>query len=216
MKKTRGLRLLVTGEWKRVRGSGILFLDDDLTVPQDLLNTYANAAHDFPEETGFIGLVQLPQPPGNFSRAILASGAMDIFSIALRKSSFVWGATANFMLRRSALQGLRFSEVYPKSGGGEDVDLFLRIRENNHFRNYKTLPEARVNHPWWNDGRVGLQKTFSLWPGKQLARSTKSSLCVPGFFEFAGNTAYLFYINGDFFDDQAGVCQTSSFLLPVF
>ena len=141
-------------------GDWILFLDDDLTVPHDLLITYAGAAHDYPEENGFIGLVQLPQPNSNFSRAILASGAMDIFSIALRKSSFVWGATANFMLRRTALQGLRFSEVYPKSGGGEDIDLFLRIRENSHFRNYKTLPEARVNHPWWNDGRPDFKKPF--------------------------------------------------------
>ena len=58
-----------TGEW-------LLFLDDDLTVPDDLLNTYTHAVRDFPEETGFIGLVQLPEPI-NFS-AILASGAMDI------------------------------------------------------------------------------------------------------------------------------------------
>jgi glycosyltransferase involved in cell wall biosynthesis len=142
-----------SGEW-------ILFLDDDLTVPADLMNIYARAARDYPDETGFIGLVQLPEPTGNFSRAILASGAMDIFSIAARKSSFVWGATANFMLRRSALQGLRFSELYPKSGGGEDIDLFLRIREKNHFRNYKTLREAAVHHPWWNGGKADFKKPF--------------------------------------------------------
>jgi GT2 family glycosyltransferase len=142
-----------SGEW-------ILFLDDDLTVPEDLLNIYGEAARNYPEETGFIGLVQLPEPVGNFSRAILASGAMDIFSVAKRKSSFVWGATANFMLRRPALHELRFSELYPKSGGGEDVDLFLRIREKNQFRNYKTLPEAEVHHPWWNSGKPDFKKPF--------------------------------------------------------
>ncbi len=142
-----------TGEW-------ILFLDDDLQVPDNLLQVYARAIRYFPEEIGFIGLVQLPDPATDFARAITISGSMDIFSIAARKSSFVWGATANFMVRRSALQGNRFSMLYPKSGGGEDIDLFLRIREKNGNKNYRTLPEAKVYHPWWNDGKPDFKKPF--------------------------------------------------------
>lgn len=141
------------GEW-------ILFLDDDLLIPDDLLNIYAGAIRAFPDEIGFIGLVQLPEPATDFSRAIAISGSMDIFSIAARRPSFVWGATANFMLRRSAIQGNRFSMLYPKSGGGEDIDLFLRIREKNGYKNYRSLPEAKVYHPWWNGGEPDFKKPF--------------------------------------------------------
>ena len=150
-----------TGEW-------ILFLDDDLRVPDNLLEIYAGAIRAFPEEIGFIGLVQLPEPATDFARAIAVSGSMDIFSIAERKSSFVWGATANFMVRRSAVAGNRFSMLYPKSGGGEDIDLFLRIRENNGYKNYRALPEAKVHHPWWKDGAPVL-KALPLWIRKQPA-----------------------------------------------
>jgi glycosyltransferase involved in cell wall biosynthesis len=141
------------GEW-------ILFLDDDLRVPDNLLKVYAGAIGAFPNEIGFIGLVQLPEPATDFSRAIAISGSMDIFSVATRRPSFVWGATANFMLRRSALQGNRFSMLYPKSGGGEDIDLFLRIREKNGYKNYRSLPEAKVYHPWWNSGKPDFRKSY--------------------------------------------------------
>lgn len=159
-----------TGDW-------ILFLDDDLMVPEDLIQQYALAAQANPGETGFIGLVKLPEPETDFSKAISISGSMDIFTVAERKPSFVWGATANFMIRRSALHGERFSLVYPKSGGGEDIDLFLRIREKNQFRNYKSLPEARVYHPWWNDGNPDFKKPFrygrgNSWLGELNPRYT--------------------------------------------
>ncbi len=128
-------------------GDWVLFLDDDITVPADLLNIYARAAERSPHATGFIGLVRLPPPGKPFSDAILASGSMDIFSIALHRKDFAWGATANIMVRRSAIGQIRFSEVYPKSGGGEDVDFFLKVRAANDYQNYLTLPEAAVNHP---------------------------------------------------------------------
>lgn len=142
------------------RGDWILFLDDDLNVPDQLLSIYARAAMDFPDEIGFIGLVSFPMPVSDFCKAIKISGSMDIFGIAERKKSFAWGATANFMLKRKAMQGERFSLVYPRAGGGEDVDLFLRIREKNSFQNYKTLPEAVVYHPWWNNGAPDFKRPF--------------------------------------------------------
>ena len=142
-----------TSEW-------ILFLDDDIEVPPSLLLTYAAAAQRYPGEIGFIGLIELPPPSTDFSKAILASGAMDIFSIASKKDYFAWGATANIMIRRSALGNLTFSTVYPKSGGGEDVDFFLRLRKQNDYRDFKTLPAAVVYHPWWNNEKPDYKKPF--------------------------------------------------------
>lgn len=143
----------------------ILFLDDDISVNDDLLATYVRAAETHPEEIGFIGLVRLPEPQTAFTKAIKASGAMDIFSIAAHKPSFAWGATANIMVKRSAVGDTRFSAVYPKSGGGEDVDFFLKVREKNGFRNFRTLPEAAVVHPWWNNESVDFGRPFRYGKG---------------------------------------------------
>lgn len=150
-----------TGEW-------ILFLDDDITVPFNLLELYATAAHQFPDEIGFIGWVKLPPPKTAFSRAVTFSGSMDIFSVASRKPSHAWGATANLMISRSAVGSLRFSEQYPRSGGGEDIDFFLRVRARNGFRNYRSLPEAAVEHPWWNNEAPGYQRSFRYGMGNSF------------------------------------------------
>ena len=147
-----------SGEW-------VLLLDDDIAVSEDLLVTYANAALEHPEETGFIGLVRLPEPGTNFSAALKASGSLDIFSIAEHKPSFAWGATANIMVKRSAIGDVRFSTVYPKSGGGEDVDFFLKIREHNGYKDFKTLPQAAVVHPWWKNEQADLKRPFRYGKG---------------------------------------------------
>ncbi|KAA2242570.1 glycosyltransferase [Chitinophaga agrisoli] len=147
------------------QGEWVLFLDDDIAVPEDLLATYADAAAQHAEEIGFIGLVHLPEPHTAFTRALKVSGSLDIFSIAEKKPAFAWGATANIMIKRSAMGDVRFSTVYPKSGGGEDVDFFLKIRERNDFRDFKTLPQAAVVHPWWNNEQVNLQRPFRYGTG---------------------------------------------------
>ena len=85
---------------------------------------------------------------------------MDIFTIALRKTSFAWGATANIMVSRKAIGDTRFLVAYPKSGGGEDVDFFLKVRKKNNYKNLKTLPDAFVQHPWWNNEKVDFKRPF--------------------------------------------------------
>ena len=147
-----------TGDW-------ILFLDDDVVVNKDLLEVYAEAIERYPLEIGFIGLINFPEPASVFTRAIKASGSMDIFSIALRKTSFAWGATANIIVKRNAIGDTKFSEIYPKSGGGEDVDFFLKIRQKNHYQNFRTLPGAVVLHPWWNNEKVDFKRPFRYGKG---------------------------------------------------
>lgn len=142
-----------TGDW-------ILFLDDDIVVQDQLLFTYADAIEKYPGEIGFIGMIELPEPVTDFTKAVKASGSMDVFGIAARKASFAWGATANIMVRRSAIADIRFSPEYPKSGGGEDLDFFLNIREQNGYKDYKTLPGAIVQHPWWNNEKINFSRPF--------------------------------------------------------
>jgi glycosyltransferase involved in cell wall biosynthesis len=166
--KNRGASFTRNRGMNAGRGAWVLFLDDDLRVPENLLTVYTSAILSFPEETGFIGLVQLPDSITDFSKAILISGSMDIFGIAARRPSFAWGATANFLLRRSAIGDERFSMLFPKSGGGEDVDFFLRIREKNGNKNYKSLPEAKVYHPWWNAGKTDFKKPYRYGIGNSL------------------------------------------------
>lgn len=146
-------------------GNWILFLDDDIVVQNDLLAVYVNAIERNPDEIGFIGLINFPEPKTDFTRAIKASGSMDIFSIAQRKKAFAWGATANTMVKRNAIAGIRFSGVYPKSGGGEDVDFFLRVRQKNNYKNFATLPDAVVSHPWWNNEKANFTRPFRYGKG---------------------------------------------------
>lgn len=69
-------------------GDWILFLDDDVVVKNDLLQVYTNAITEYPDEVGFIGLINFPPAATPFTKAVQASGSMDIFKIAARKKSF--------------------------------------------------------------------------------------------------------------------------------
>src|SRR5690606_32813836 len=100
-------------------------------------------------EIGFIGLTDFPPPNNKFTLA-LQIAHLTHFKIAKIKDRFTWGVTANMMYRRSSMQELRFSSIFPKSGGGEDVDLPLRICLR-HQKEFKSLKEAIVVHPWWNN-----------------------------------------------------------------
>ncbi|MDQ2719288.1 MAG: glycosyltransferase [Bacteroidota bacterium] len=146
-------------------GDWILFLDDDVVVKNDLLLVYANAVGQYPNEIGFIGLINFPAAATSFTKAVKASGSMDIFGIASRKKSFAWAATANFFIKRIAIGNIKFSPAYPKSGGGEDVDFFLKVRKKNHHQNFKTLPQAAVEHPWWKNEEADFTRPFRYGTG---------------------------------------------------
>lgn len=138
----------------------LLFLDDDLEVAPDILLTYAHAAEKYLGETGFIGLITMPPPPTSFARAVDANGSMSIFGVALQNENYTWGATANIMIKRNAIGTVRFSSVYPKTGGGEEVEFFLRVRQQNKFKNYKCLPTAQAEHPWWKNGQTDYTRFY--------------------------------------------------------
>lgn len=146
-------------------GDWLLFLDDDVEVQPDLLLTYAQAAQQQQQEIGFIGLVTMPPPPTAFARAVDANGSMAIFGAAAQNEYFAWGATANIMIRREAIGEQRFSTDYPKTGGGEEVEFFLRVRAQNQFTNYRCLPLAQAQHPWWNNGQADYTRFYRYGKG---------------------------------------------------
>lgn len=150
------------------QGDWILFLDDDIAVPYNLLQIYTDAVKQWPDEIGFIGVVDMPEPPTQFAKAVEANGSMGIFTVAKQKPSFAWGATANIMVNRQAVGDVLFSDAYPRSGGGEEVEFFLRVRARNNFKNYRSLPHAAVTHPWWNDGHSDMMRFFRYGQGNSL------------------------------------------------
>lgn len=133
-------------------GNWILFLDDDIVADDDLLFRYADAIKAQPVAIGFIGLTDFPAPVNAFTRALDAAGLTSIFTIARKKEQFKWGVTANIIFKRSALQDLRFSPELSAIGGGEDIDLGARI-SMLHDAQFTCVKEARVTHPWWNNGQ---------------------------------------------------------------
>ena len=74
---------------------------------------------------GFIGLTTFPDPPPTpHTQAVALSDVTYMFPIANQLGRPYWGVTANLVIKRS--KGPRFLDCFPKTGGGEDVDLCIR------------------------------------------------------------------------------------------
>ena len=141
------------GEW-------ILFLDDDIEPEPDLIMKY----HDVIKENdalGYIGKTSFPDPCNRFTQAVMDSDILTFFPLAETRPSMWWGVTANMMINRKAMGDIRFDKRFPKAGGGEDIDLCLRICKRTD-KEFLTAPEAMVSHGWWNRGKFGL-KRFGRW-----------------------------------------------------
>jgi GT2 family glycosyltransferase len=144
-------------------GSGeyVLFLDDDVEAPQDLLETYFEAIKKHPDSPGFIGSSRFPPCINSFTCATKASDILTFWDIAENAPQLAWGVTANLIVKRSVANDIWFSSAFPRKGGGEDVDYCLRIvkKSKNWFT---TVPTARVIHPWWEDGSHQYRR-FARW-----------------------------------------------------
>ncbi len=147
------------------KGSGdwLLFLDDDILVDNDLLVKYFTAINQADNTVpGFVGVTEFPKPINSFTKAVIASDILTFFPLAEEEMEMAWGVTANLLLRREAVGNFRFQDkIFPKFGGGEDIDLCLNIIHQTG-KKLKTFPEARVLHPWWNDGKRSY-KRFKRW-----------------------------------------------------
>ena len=141
------------------KGEWILFLDDDIEPESDLIIKYSDRIEG--DAPGYIGKTSFPESCNRFTQAVVDSDILTFFPLAETRPSMWWGVTANMMINRKAMGNIRFDERFPKAGGGEDIDLCLRICKRTD-KEFLTVPEAVVSHEWWNQGKFSL-KRFGRW-----------------------------------------------------
>ena len=146
----------------------ILFLDDDIEPESDLLFVYFDAICTYQNKyPGFVGITRFPPAINNFTRGIVASDILTFFDLAAVKKTMPWGVTANLLISRQAIGEHRFRPIFPKSGGGEDIDFCLEIIKT-YGQSLKTLDTAIVHHPWWNGGQRSYRRFFQWAYGDSL------------------------------------------------
>jgi hypothetical protein len=100
-----------------------------------------------------VGLTSLPSPTTLIEHALIASQMTFFYNVSLRMKNPPWGVTANLCVRGRASHGVWFSTIYPRTGGGEDVDYCMRIKDLHPYHQrhevVAAVPEARVQHPFW-------------------------------------------------------------------
>lgn len=147
------------GEW-------IHFLDDDVTPHPDLLIEAEAAIRAHPDAAGFVGNAQFPQADSIFKAAVHLAGVTYFWDIATKlHKDLPWGVTANLIIRRDVKDDVRFDHCFPKTGGGEDIDLCIRKRDwfvARHKEGFRAAPKVVVTHPWWNDGCRSYRR-FYMW-----------------------------------------------------
>lgn len=149
------------------------FLDDDIVPCPNLLFAVSDAVRSNPDAAGFVCNTQFPTTANIFTTAVHLAGVTYFWDIATKTTVDVpWGVTANLVSRRvllpksEAKDGIpvptKFSLVYPKTGGGEDIDYCL-VQRATHLLvlcqgsgvtpGFLPAPDAVVEHPWWNKGK---------------------------------------------------------------
>jgi len=138
----------------------VLFLDDDIYPNPNLLHVYAKSIENKGSKVpGFVGITRLPETVSSFTRGIVASDILTFFDLAEHRDHMPWGITANLLVRRDAIGDHRFKPLFPKSGGGEDIDFCLEI-VNSFGKGFSTEPNAVVHHPWWNNSDRTYRRFF--------------------------------------------------------
>ncbi len=160
----------------------VLFIDDDVTPAETLLDAYVGAARRYPEASVFVGNTTFPPPCTFWTEAVVASNITFFYGVATRRQFPPWGVTAQLMVAGSRHQHtVQFSTAYPKTGGGEDVDFVMQVKalaatRGRSKRVVVAVPGAEARHPWWNGGQTcygqicgwawGDSLCLLKWPGK--------------------------------------------------
>lgn len=143
-------------------GQWLLLLDDDIEPTSNLLQAYATAIEKNEQAIGFVGVTDFPEPVNAVTEAMRINGTLGHFNMARRKPAMRWAPTANLMLNRAKLDPTLFDASLKKSG--EDIEFLVRnsLRFNEL---YVSVPEAVVQHPWWNNGNVQTERLFRYGEG---------------------------------------------------
>ena len=125
----------------------VLFLDDDVDVPDTLLHAYARRVLEDETAAGFVGKTTFPPPRTLMQHGTHLSDITYFWDIADKMDDIAWGVTANVMLRRTAA---RFDLAFIKTGGGEDISFCIDTVALTD-KLLRPAPEAHALHPWWSD-----------------------------------------------------------------
>ena len=141
-----------TRGWEECHSDWVLFIDDDVEVTSSLLTEYAECIRDAPDVSGYVGVTRLGVNDGIAANAVHFAQTSFFWHIAENVDGDVpWGVTANIMLRWCP--GPTFDNRFPKTGGGEDIDFCMKVRDT-WLLPLRPAPNAVVSHPWWDEGRL--------------------------------------------------------------
>ena len=140
----------------------VLFLDDDVVPDDHILDAYIGAMSRYPDAKVLVGLTELPECCNRWTEMLRTCNIMFFYGVAQSMTHPPWGVTANLMVRGSRHNPtIQFKNLYPKTGGGEDVDFVLQFKQwyqsSNSFAGSTSktvvgVPGAKAQHPWWCNG----------------------------------------------------------------
>ncbi|KAI5829220.1 glycosyltransferase family 2 protein [Schizophyllum commune Tattone D] len=143
----------------------VAFLDDDITPEPNFLLEAEKCIRNHPHAAGFVGHCKFPPADTVFKAAVHFAGVTYFWAIATQIDRDVpWGVTANLIARR-ADDGVLYDLVFPKTGGGEDIDFCLQKTTHSLAKGgeaFYAAPDAVVTHPWWHDGKRSYWR-FYMW-----------------------------------------------------
>ncbi|KAF5361462.1 hypothetical protein D9758_006181 [Tetrapyrgos nigripes] len=155
--RNRGMRES-SAEW-------ILFLDDDVMPNSDILVQAEKVIGACPNAAGFVGRSLFPPADNIFTTAVHLADVLYFWDIANKISYDVpWGVTANLIVPRRK-DDIYFDPIFPKTGGGEDIDFCRKKRDYSLSlggEGFRAAPEVIVTHPWWNEGKRSYWR-FHMW-----------------------------------------------------
>ncbi|KAK9823982.1 hypothetical protein WJX72_006782 [[Myrmecia] bisecta] len=138
----------------------VVFWDDDVQPAPGCLDAYVAAIRRQPTAAGFAGPTYLPHAAGGLVAALHLSD-VSFFWEAPADPAFPnvpWAVTANICFR---MMEHRFSPQFPKSGGGEDVDLCARL----HPGRLCSVPTAAAHHPLWSGALAAASRSVGVGKG---------------------------------------------------
>ena len=154
--KTRNKGIgLGTGKW-------VLLLDDDIVPENSFLVAYTDSIISHPNAIGFAGVTEFPAPFNAATQAMELHGMTGHFKAANQYHELMWVPTANVMLNREEMDTSLFNEDLLK--GGEDIEFLVRNSKLSG-KKYIGVPNARVEHPWWNGGVIQTERTYRYGAG---------------------------------------------------
>ena len=136
--------------------TGCFFIDDDVVPNPNILDAYMGAIMRHPSAKVMVGNTEMPNSFNLWTRILQTSNIMFFYGVAKHRLFPPWGVTANLMVKGSRHNHtVQFKSLYPKTGGGEDIDFILQMKKFHREDNcVVSVPGALAVHPWWNNGSI--------------------------------------------------------------